>query len=122
MDFSPSVGVFCLRSGYINPDSCLDGSNQFVANYLHGTKAFINKYWLVIHRTAGWGALRAWLLVSLTFADAFLPMLTFTKVLAVNRFLTGAQVAEVLRHYEKFTGMDYWCKIVPTERQPSLEV
>ena len=48
-------------------------------------------------------------------------MLTFTKVLAVNRFLTGAQVAEVLRYYEKLTGMDYWCKIVPTERQLSPE-
>lgn len=36
----------------------------FIANYLKGVEAFIDQYWEFIHRAAGWGAVRAWLLVS----------------------------------------------------------
>lgn len=30
------------------------------------------------------------------------------KMLLANRFLTGADVADVLKHYEGLTGMDSW--------------
>jgi hypothetical protein len=36
----------------------------FIGNYLAGVEAFVDEYWLVIHRVAGWGALRAWLMAS----------------------------------------------------------
>ncbi|KDQ55637.1 hypothetical protein JAAARDRAFT_133519, partial [Jaapia argillacea MUCL 33604] len=57
--------------------------NAFVANYVMGTMTFVDEYWEMIHLAAGWLALRQWLLM-----------------LVVNRFLTGAQVAKVLMHYE----------------------
>jgi hypothetical protein len=44
--------------------SPLGRSRKFLANYCQGTVAFINEYWRMIHRAAGWAALRAWLLVS----------------------------------------------------------
>jgi hypothetical protein len=37
--------------------------NRFIADYYKGTIAFVDKYWLMIHRAAGWDALRYWLLV-----------------------------------------------------------
>ncbi|KAG5353414.1 hypothetical protein J132_11236 [Termitomyces sp. J132] len=63
----------------------------FIKNYFKGTKAFIDYYWRMIHRAAGWDALRYWLLM-----------------LVVNRFITGADVASLLKHYESLTGMDTW--------------
>lgn len=39
-------------------------SRKFLAEYYQGTKSFIDEYWEMIHRAAGWAALRAWLLVS----------------------------------------------------------
>ncbi|KAG6917601.1 hypothetical protein DXG01_001830 [Tephrocybe rancida] len=60
-------------------------------DYYKGTKAFVDFYWKMIHRAAGWDALRYWLLM-----------------LVVNRFITGAEVASLLKHYESLTGMDAW--------------
>ncbi|KAG6902050.1 hypothetical protein C0995_005107 [Termitomyces sp. Mi166 len=65
--------------------------NFFIKDYYKGTKAFIDFYWKMIHRAAGWDALRYWLLM-----------------LVVNRFITGAEVASLLKHYESLTGMDTW--------------
>lgn len=65
--------------------------NKFVANYHKGTIAFVDSYWKVIHRAAGWDALRYWLLM-----------------LLANRFLSGHEVAEILQHYESLTGMATW--------------
>lgn len=36
----------------------------FIGDYVAGVEAFVDEYWLVIHRAAGWGALRAWLMAS----------------------------------------------------------
>jgi hypothetical protein len=43
---------------------CVFDSPQFLADYYKGTVAFIDEYWRIIHRAAGWAALRTWLLVS----------------------------------------------------------
>ncbi|EGO03576.1 hypothetical protein SERLA73DRAFT_175098 [Serpula lacrymans var. lacrymans S7.3] len=67
---------------------------KFIANYFDATKAFIDDSWRMIHRAAGWSALRVFLLV-----------------LVVNRFLTGLEVVTILRQYENLTGMDQWCPI-----------
>lgn len=57
--------------------------NYFIHDFYAGTIAFVNDYWKMIYRAAGWRALRYWLLLLLT-----------------NRFLTGPEVANVLRNYE----------------------
>ena len=49
-----------------------DCSRKFIANYCQGTVAFIDEYWRMIHRAAGWAALRAWLLVSYNIASNWL--------------------------------------------------
>lgn len=36
---------------------------EFIQDYFAGVIQFIDKYWLMIHRAAGWDALRYWLLV-----------------------------------------------------------
>ncbi|KAF9818030.1 hypothetical protein IEO21_02991 [Rhodonia placenta] len=56
-----------------------------------GVIDFVDEYWFMIHRAAGWDALRAFLLV-----------------LAANKFLDAPEVARILKHYETHTGMDYW--------------
>lgn len=62
--------------------------NKFVRDYYRGTIAFVDEYWEMIKLAAGWSALRVWLLM-----------------FVVNRFLDGAQVARVLKHYEKLAGV-----------------
>jgi hypothetical protein len=42
----------------------LCGSQEFIADYYQGTMAFIDDNWRMIHRAAGWAALRTFLLVS----------------------------------------------------------
>ena len=37
--------------------------NQFIINYMEGTRKFIKENWPIIHRAAGFAALRIWLLV-----------------------------------------------------------
>ncbi|KAF8156828.1 hypothetical protein B0H34DRAFT_710695 [Crassisporium funariophilum] len=64
---------------------------KFISNYHKGLIAFVNEYWKIIHRAAGWDALRYWLLM-----------------LLANQFLTGHEVAQVLVHYENLTGMAHW--------------
>jgi len=65
--------------------------NKFIANYNKGMIAFVDEYWKIIHRAAGWDALRYWLLM-----------------LFSNHFLTGHDVAQVLAHYEDLVGMAFW--------------
>ncbi|KAL4251973.1 hypothetical protein ABKN59_005797 [Abortiporus biennis] len=59
--------------------------------YANGVKAFIEVYYLMIHKTAGWDALRAFILM-----------------LATRKFLTIAQCATLLKNYEEKVGMEYW--------------
>ncbi|KZT02913.1 uncharacterized protein LAESUDRAFT_386888 [Laetiporus sulphureus 93-53] len=54
---------------------------------------FVDQYWRMIHRAAGWAALRSFLLM-----------------LAANRFLKASEIVEILKHYETYTGMDQWYK------------
>ncbi|KAJ8519440.1 hypothetical protein ONZ45_g3643 [Pleurotus djamor] len=63
----------------------------FVEDYFAGTVAFIDEYWRIIHRAAGWDALRYYLLI-----------------LVAGRFLNLAQVARALKHYEHLIGMEFW--------------
>ncbi|OCH84237.1 hypothetical protein OBBRIDRAFT_786416 [Obba rivulosa] len=71
----------------LNRRSFVEGS------YDRGAMAFVSEYWLMIHRAAGWGALRG-----------------FLFSLMANRYLTMEQMLRVLRHYESHTGMQYWYK------------
>ncbi|KAG6850025.1 hypothetical protein H0H93_002229 [Arthromyces matolae] len=73
--------------------------NMFIKDYFEGTKAFIDFYWRMIHKAAGWDALRYWLLM-----------------LVVNRLVTGAEVAKLLKHYESLTEMDTWIAFVNSEQ------
>lgn len=38
--------------------------SAFLADYGKGVRRFVDEYWKIIHRAAGWAALRYWLLVS----------------------------------------------------------
>lgn len=68
--------------------------NMFVfKGYVKGVGDFLDKNWQMVHRAAGWRALR-----------------TFLLVLMTNRFLTIGEVAELLKYYETKTGMEYWYK------------
>ncbi|CCM01232.1 uncharacterized protein FIBRA_03280 [Fibroporia radiculosa] len=62
-------------------------------DYCKGVIEFVDQYWLMIHRAAGWAALR-----------------TFLVVLATNKYLKPAEVVKVLKHYESHTGMEFWYK------------
>ncbi|KAL7284008.1 hypothetical protein ACG7TL_001281 [Trametes sanguinea] len=59
--------------------------------YDKGVRAFIDQYWQLIHRAAGWRALRA-----------------FLMMLQVHRYLTIAGVVQILKYYEGKTGMKFW--------------
>ncbi|KLO05309.1 hypothetical protein SCHPADRAFT_1002977 [Schizopora paradoxa] len=65
--------------------------NKFVANYLLGMKDFIDEYWQMIHRAAGFAALRVWLLVFVS-----------------NRYLTGTDFCDLLKYYSDLVGMNLW--------------
>jgi hypothetical protein len=81
--------------------------------------AFVDEYWKIIHRAAGWDALRYWLLVSffgektqnkvpyLSFPVFFWAVIIIQMLLS-NRFLTGHDIAQVLVHYEDLVGMAFW--------------
>jgi len=62
--------------------------HEFISDYYLGTLAFVNYFWRMIHRAAGWDGLRYWLLI-----------------LLANQFLNPHEVAQVLVHYEGLTGM-----------------
>ncbi|KAJ4469442.1 hypothetical protein C8J55DRAFT_196115 [Lentinula edodes] len=66
---------------------------RFIQDYLVGTIDFVDQHWMMIHRAAGWSALRYWLVM-----------------LMANRYLQASGVAQVLKHYEEKTGMKYWYK------------
>jgi len=65
--------------------------NKLIANYVKGVMAFVDDYWKMIHRAAGWDALRYW-----------------CWLLMANKILTGRDVAKVLVYYEELTGMASW--------------
>ncbi|KAK0445967.1 uncharacterized protein EV420DRAFT_1570913 [Desarmillaria tabescens] len=65
--------------------------STFIANYCRGITEFVDEYWLMIHKAAGWKALRYWLMTMLS-----------------NRYLKGEEVASVLKFYEDKTQMDLW--------------
>ncbi|KAF8906729.1 hypothetical protein CPB84DRAFT_1844201 [Gymnopilus junonius] len=65
--------------------------NVFIANYYKGAIAFVDEYWKIIHKACGWDALRY-----------------FLFILLANQFLNGHEIAQVLLHYEKHTGMAFW--------------
>jgi len=65
--------------------------NKFVENYLNGMKEFIDEYWQMIHRAAGFAALRVWLLVFVS-----------------NRFLSGTNFCDLLKYYSELVGMNLW--------------
>ncbi|KAJ8701619.1 hypothetical protein PTI98_000384 [Pleurotus ostreatus] len=64
---------------------------EFLANYYQGVIMFVDEYWRMIHRAAGWEALR-WHLV----------------ILKASKFLTFIDIAKILKHYEYLVGMEYW--------------
>ena len=82
------------------------GSHKFVSNYYKGTQAFVDEYWKMIHKAAGWKALRVWLLVS-PHSHCEPVLDNHVKVLVVRRFLTGSEVAQILKYYEGLTGRDH---------------
>ncbi|KAK0204113.1 hypothetical protein DFS33DRAFT_861413 [Desarmillaria ectypa] len=65
--------------------------SKFIANYCQGITEFVDEYWPIIHKAAGWKALRFWLMTMLA-----------------NRYLKGEEVASVLKFYEAKTQMDLW--------------
>ncbi|KAL1696391.1 hypothetical protein GGG16DRAFT_121190 [Schizophyllum commune] len=64
---------------------------DFVKNYEDGARMFIDEHWRMIHKAAGWAALRNMLLV-----------------LYMNRFLKMNEVAILLRHYQELVRWDIW--------------
>ncbi|KAK0232269.1 hypothetical protein EDD85DRAFT_888940 [Armillaria nabsnona] len=65
--------------------------SKFIANYCRGITEFVDDYWPIIHKAAGWKALRFWLMTMLA-----------------NRYLKGEEVSSVLKFYEAKTQMDLW--------------
>ncbi|KAK0482243.1 hypothetical protein IW261DRAFT_1466979 [Armillaria novae-zelandiae] len=65
--------------------------SKFIANYCRGITEFVDEYWPIIHKAAGWKALRFWLMTMLA-----------------NRYLKGEEVSSVLKFYESKTQMDLW--------------
>ncbi|KAI0674536.1 hypothetical protein C8Q78DRAFT_1015392 [Trametes maxima] len=65
--------------------------------YYKGVENFLNQYWELIHKAAGWRALRAFLLM-----------------LSVNKYLSFKEVLQALKHYESKTGMDLWYQDEPS--------
>ncbi|EKM56487.1 uncharacterized protein PHACADRAFT_253645 [Phanerochaete carnosa HHB-10118-sp] len=64
--------------------------------YRSGVQAFIDEYYVMIHRAAGWAALRAFLIV-----------------LAANKFLSIRDVLKLLCHYDKQVKRSEWYKVKP---------
>lgn len=82
---------------------------KFIADYAKGVRDFIDQYWKMIHRAAGWGALRYLLVASLDPSPlsaecSFVSM----QLLLANRYLSAKDVAKSLKHYEEYTGMEHW--------------
>ncbi|KAJ7680247.1 hypothetical protein DFH06DRAFT_1315050 [Mycena polygramma] len=63
--------------------------NLFIAHYFHGAEKFVDDYWKMIRLAAGWNALRYWLVM-----------------LMATRFLTGRDVALLLKRYERWCAED----------------
>ncbi|KAJ6593825.1 hypothetical protein B0H19DRAFT_1246570 [Mycena capillaripes] len=83
-----------------NQSVSMFSSNLFIAHYFNGTKKFIDEYWKMIRLAAGWDALRYWLVVSLQLDGKLEVVITdVPKMLMTTRFLTGKDVALLLKRY-----------------------
>jgi hypothetical protein len=88
----------------------------FIANYLAGVEAFVDEYWLMIHRAAGWGALRAWLMASdqlspTTSTDSLSLVrldISVVQMLVSRRFLKNIEMVQVLKKYNGLVGKNKW--------------
>ncbi|KAI0746566.1 hypothetical protein C8Q80DRAFT_1235341 [Daedaleopsis nitida] len=78
----------------------LKRSSFIFEDYFSGVKQFIDKYWEIIHKAAGWRALRSFLIM-----------------LCVNKYLTFDKVVQTLKHYESKTGMEQWYKDLPEQER-----
>ncbi|KAH7920662.1 hypothetical protein BV22DRAFT_786890 [Leucogyrophana mollusca] len=65
--------------------------NVFIASYPNGMRTFVKQNWRMIHRAAGWAALRNWLLVFVT-----------------RNFLSAVDAVQILKSYQELTGMQHW--------------
>lgn len=71
--------MLVLCAGALRPstgdatDVRIERRNAFIGNYFENTVAFVDAYWKIIHRAAGWDAMRYWL-----FVCAFSTFLAFT--------------------------------------------
>lgn len=78
---------------------------------LKRVQAFLDEYYVMIHRAAGWDALRLFLLVRthVHLSDRYSSQnLMNLQMLLANRLITVSQVSKSLRYYEKLVGMDTW--------------
>ncbi|KAI8986664.1 hypothetical protein BD414DRAFT_415792 [Trametes punicea] len=71
----------------------LNKSSFIFNDYDKGVQKFLDCYWQMIHRAAGWRALRA-----------------FLMMLQVNKYLTLTKVIAALKYYEEKIGMELWYK------------
>ncbi|KAH9887225.1 hypothetical protein C8Q73DRAFT_656909 [Cubamyces lactineus] len=69
----------------------LNNSSFIFNDYFKGVLKFLDKYWLIIHKAAGWRALRAFLLMMN--AHHYFPM---------------KKVLDALKYYEEKIGMNLW--------------
>ncbi|KAI0766245.1 hypothetical protein BC629DRAFT_1596406 [Irpex lacteus] len=53
--------------------------------------AFLQEYYVMIHRAAGWTALRWFLMIFLA-----------------NKFIDIAEMSKIIKHYEKLVDMPNW--------------
>ncbi|KAH7915040.1 hypothetical protein BJ138DRAFT_222271 [Hygrophoropsis aurantiaca] len=77
--------------------------NLFVANYPRGMRAFVEQNWRMIHRAAGWAALRQWLMIFMT-----------------HKFLSPVDIVEILKYYQGLTGMRHWYDAGGSQRDVSV--
>ncbi|KAJ8482870.1 hypothetical protein ONZ51_g5064 [Trametes cubensis] len=67
-------------------------NSKFIFNdYSKGVHQFLDKYWPIIHKAAGWRALRAFLLM-----------------MNANHYFPMKKVLDALKYYEEKTGMKLW--------------
>lgn len=80
-----------------NPPSTSTRRKSFIFDgYLKGVKVFIDEYWRMIHLAAGWGALRAFLLVR--------KLCSGVTVEQTDRFLLDADDEQIPHYPRGFTG------------------
>ena len=83
-------------------------SSKFIFNdYSKGVQQFLDKYWPIIHKAAGWRALRAFLLVR---SKAMIWGVTDWRgqMMNANHYFPMKKVLDALKYYEEKTGMKLW--------------